>query len=58
MAIGVDSHKASLAAAAVDPLGRVIVAQEFPNSPEGHEALPSVGAATPPRPSDRDRVLA
>jgi transposase len=39
VAIGVDSHKASLAAAAVDPLGRVIVAQEFPNSPEGHEAL-------------------
>lgn len=39
VAIGVDSHKASLAAAAVDPLGRVIGAQEFPNSPEGHEAL-------------------
>jgi transposase len=39
VAIGVDSHKASLAAAAVDSLGRVLDAQEFPNSPEGHEAL-------------------
>ena len=39
VAIGVDSHKSSLAAAAVDPLGRVIGAEEFPNSPEGHEAL-------------------
>jgi transposase len=39
VAIGVDSHKASLAAAVVDLLGRVIVAEDFPNSPEGHEAL-------------------
>jgi transposase len=39
VAIGVDSHKGSLAAAAVDPLGRVMGAEEFPNSPAGHEAL-------------------
>ena len=39
VAIGVDSHKASLAAAAVDPLGRVLDAREFPNNPKGHQAL-------------------
>jgi transposase len=39
VAIGVDSHKSSLAAAAVDLLGRVLAAQEFPNSAEGHEAF-------------------
>jgi len=39
VAIGVDSHKASLAAAVVDPLGRVLDAREFPNDPKGHEAL-------------------
>lgn len=37
--IGVDSHKCSLAAAAVDELGRVIGAREFPNDPDGHRAL-------------------
>jgi transposase len=37
--IGVDSHKCSLAAAAVDELGRVIGVGEFPNDPEGHRAL-------------------
>ena len=39
VAIGVDSHKASLAAAAVDPLGRVLDAREFPNDAKGHETL-------------------
>jgi hypothetical protein len=37
--IGVDSHKCSLAAAAVDELGRVIGVREFPNDPQGHAAL-------------------
>jgi transposase len=37
--IGVDSHKCSLAAAAVDELGRVIGVREFPNDPQGHLAL-------------------
>jgi len=39
VAIGVDSHKGSLAAAAVDAVGRVIDAREFPNRPDGHRAL-------------------
>jgi transposase len=39
VAIGVDSHKGSLAAAVVDPLGRVLGAREFPNDPNAHEAL-------------------
>jgi transposase len=39
VAVGVDSHKASLAAAAVDPVGRVLGAREFPNDPKAHEAL-------------------
>jgi len=37
--IGVDSHKGSLAAAAVDELGRVFGIKEFPNDPAGHRAL-------------------
>src|SRR6266542_165687 len=37
--IGVDSHKGSLAAAAVDELGRVLGVREFPNHPDGHRAL-------------------
>jgi transposase len=36
VAIGVDSHKGSLAAAAVDGVGRVLEAREFPNHPRGH----------------------
>lgn len=39
VAIGVDSHKGSLAAAVVDGLGRVIEARGFPNHPKGHDAL-------------------
>ena len=34
-----DSHKRSLAAAAVDELGRVLGTKEFPNDPGGHRAL-------------------
>jgi transposase len=37
--IGVDSHKGSLAAAAVDELGRAIDAREFANNPKGHAAF-------------------
>ena len=39
VAIGVDSHKSSLAAAALDELGRVIGIREFPNNAGGHKAL-------------------
>jgi transposase len=39
VAIGVDSHKSSLAAAALDELGRVIGAREFSNDALGHRAL-------------------
>jgi hypothetical protein len=37
--IGVDSHKSSLAAAALDELGRVLGVTEFPNDARGHDAL-------------------
>lgn len=36
VAIGVDSHKATLAVSAVDPLGSQLDAREFPNDPAGH----------------------
>src|SRR5919106_229462 len=39
VAIGVDSHKSSLAAAALDQLGRVVGVREFPNDARGHDAL-------------------
>jgi transposase len=39
VAIGVDPAKGSLAAAAVDPLGKVLDAREFSNDPTGHKAL-------------------
>jgi transposase len=39
VAIGVDSHKSSLAAAALDGLGRVVGVREFPNDERGHDAL-------------------
>src|SRR6266571_1547031 len=39
VAIGVDPAKGSLAVAAVDPLGRVLDAREFPNDQRGHRAL-------------------
>lgn len=39
VAIGVDTHKASLAACAVDELGRPISQRSFPNNPKGHKAF-------------------
>jgi transposase len=39
VAIGVDSHKSSLAAAALDELGRVVGVREFPNDAPGHDDL-------------------
>ena len=39
VAIGVDSHKSSLAAAALDELGRVVGVREFANDERGHDAL-------------------
>ena len=39
MIFGIDSHKASLAVAAVDELGRRLAGAQFPNDPAGHRAL-------------------
>jgi transposase len=39
VAIGVDSHKKTLSAAAVDDLGRFLGTTEVPNDPRGHEQL-------------------
>jgi len=39
VAIGIDSHKGSLAAASVDVLGRVLGVREFSNDPKGHRLL-------------------
>ena len=39
VAIGIDTHKRSLAAASVDALGRVLVVREFANDPKGHRSL-------------------
>ncbi len=39
MIVGIDSHKEMLAACIVDRLGRVLGAQPFSNTPEGHEEL-------------------
>ncbi len=39
LAIGIDSHKSTLATAALDELGRVIGTEEFPNDERGHSAL-------------------
>jgi len=38
-AIGVDTHKATLAACAIDDLGREIVEETFSNDPAGHAAF-------------------
>jgi hypothetical protein len=35
VAIGIDTHKGSLAAASVDALGRVLGVREFANDPKG-----------------------
>ena len=39
VAIGIDTHKGSLAAASVDALGRVLDVREFTNDPTGHRSL-------------------
>ena len=39
VAVGVDSHKSSLAVAVLDEVGRAIGVQEFPNHPRGHDSL-------------------
>ena len=39
ISIGIDSHKSTLAAAAVDGLGRVLGIEQFANDSEGHKAL-------------------
>jgi transposase len=46
VAIGIDSHKSSLAAAAVDELGRLVSECQFENNPQGHAALLKWSSAT------------
>jgi transposase len=46
VAIGIDSHKSSLAAAAVDQLGRLVSKGEFANNAQGHAALLKWSSAT------------
>jgi hypothetical protein len=41
--IGIDSHKETLAAAAIDELGKVAAVREFSNSPRGEAFLASAG---------------
>lgn len=43
VAIGVDSHKSTLAAAALDELGRVLATEEFTNDDRAHDVTPRVG---------------
>ena len=50
--IGIDSHKSSLAVAALDELGRVVGVREFPNDARGHDALLRWSKA-----QDRARVI-
>jgi transposase len=38
VAVGIDSHKSSLAVAGLDALGRVVASKEFPNDERGHAA--------------------
>lgn len=38
VAIGIDTHKGNLAAAAVDALGRVLDVRSFSNDPKGHRS--------------------
>jgi transposase len=38
-AIGIDTHKATLAACAVDELGRAVHEATFANNPAGHESF-------------------
>jgi transposase len=52
VAIGVDSHKGSLAAAVLDELGCVIGVRDFPNEARGHDALLDWSRA-----QGRDRII-
>lgn len=52
VAIGIDSHKSSLAAATLDELGRVVGVKEFPNDARGHDDLLRWSKT-----QDRDRVV-
>jgi transposase len=47
-AIGIDTHKATLAACAVDELGRPISEATFANDPAGHDAFIAWARATSP----------
>jgi len=47
-AIGIDTHKATLAACAVDALGRPLDERAFPNDAAGHAALLAWARATAP----------
>jgi transposase len=47
LAIGVDTHKASLAACAIDELGRAIAEDTFANDPRGHREFVRWSAGLP-----------
>ena len=47
-AIGIDTHKATLAACAIDELGRPLAEQTFANEPAGHAALRTWARAVAP----------
>lgn len=47
-AIGIDTHKTTLAACAVDERGAAVAEREFSNDPAGHRALASWAASTTP----------
>lgn len=46
--IGIDTHKATLAACVIDGLGAALDERTFPNDPEGHRALAAWAAALEP----------
>ena len=37
--VGIDTHKATLAACAIDEIGQVLAERTFPNEPAGFEGL-------------------
>jgi hypothetical protein len=53
--IGTDTHKASLAPASVDALGRVVGVREFTNDHAGHRSVAPWGKAAGATPKERDR---
>jgi transposase len=48
-AIGIDTHKATLAACAIDELGRAVGEATFANDPPGHDAFIAWARATSPQ---------